>query len=292
MKSVVSKVGGIEIESPMIIDSHQHFWQVGRFDYPWMSSEVEVLYRDYLPAQLKPILAENGVTSTVLVQASNSLEESRWLLELAESFPFIAGVVGWVDLGDAEVDSQLNELAAHPKFKGVRHLVESEPDDRWLLQPAVLRGLERLAAHDLSYDLLIRPRHLEYAEQVVRANPSLRFVVDHMAKPPIANREVRDWATKIKPLGALPNVYCKLSGLVTEASWESWTTADLQPFVKEALEVFGVDRLMFGSDHPVCLLAAAYGRVLDSFRETLHPLKDEDQVRIFAENARSFYRLN
>jgi len=276
----------------MVIDSHQHFWQVGRFDYSWMSPSNEVLYRDYLPGQLQPLLSENNVSQTVLVQASNTIEESRWLLELANENEFIGGVVGWVDLMNPEVDRQLDELTQHEKFKGVRHLVESEPDDDWLTQTEVLRGFQRLSRRGLSYDLLVHTRHLKHLPKLAESCPELRFVIDHMAKPPIASGELDDWFKQLKPIAAFSNVHCKLSGLVTEANWKTWTTDDLKPFVDSALELFGPGRLMFGSDHPVCLLAASYRRVLDSFQEILKKLTEEERQRIFATNAISFYRLN
>ncbi len=272
-----------------MIDSHQHFWQVGRFDYPWMTSDLGVLYRDYLPDDLAPILIGNGVAKTVLVQASNSVAESRWLLELADANSFIAGVVGWVDLLSPEIDTQLDELCAHPKFKGVRHLVESEPDDDWLIQPAVLSGLQKLSVRGLSYDLLVHTRHLQYVPQVAERCPDLNLVIDHLAKPPIARNEFDQWAQALKPVAGYPNIHCKLSGLVTEANWSSWQTNDLRPYVDYALELFGADRIMFGSDYPVCLLAASYDRVLASFQELLG---DSDRDRIFSQNAAKFYRLN
>jgi L-fuconolactonase len=257
-----------------------------------MNSSVEVLYQDYLPDQLEPILAENSVSKTVLVQASNSVEESRWLLSLADSHPFIAGVVGWVDLRSADVDRQLDELSAHSKFKGVRHLVESEPEDDWLVQSEVLRGLHRLADYGLSYDLLVHPRHLKYVPTVADSCPGLSLVIDHMAKPPIASGEIAEWLNELKPVAANTNIQCKLSGLTTEANWTSWTVNDLRPFVECALELFGPERLMFGSDHPVCLLAGSYKRVLDSFQEILAGLSEQDRERIFVRNAGDFYRLN
>ena len=275
----------------MIIDSHQHFWQVGRFDYPWMTSDLGVLYRDYLPRDLAPIIEARGVIKTVLVQASNSVAESRWLLNLADENSFIAGVVGWVDLMSSSVDAQLDELTAHPKFKGVRHLVESEPDDNWLVQPAVLSGLRQLSRYTLSYDLLVHTRHLKFVPQVVESVPELAFVIDHLAKPPIAKNEIKEWSQALKPLASYPDVHCKLSGLVTEANWTSWKLDDLRPYVEHALELFGADRLMFGSDYPVCLLAASYDRVLDAFQEILEPLSDVDREKIFSNNAAKFYRL-
>jgi L-fuconolactonase len=268
-----------------MIDSHQHFWQVGRFDYPWMSSDLGVLYRDYLPEDLAPILQRNGIDQTVLVQASNSVAETRWLLELADANPFIAGVVGWVDLTASD------DLCSHPKLKGVRHLVESEPDDGWLTRPDVMSGLKKLSARGCSYDLLVHTRHLRYVPQVVESCPELQFVIDHMAKPPIARNEIKAWAEAMKPVAAFANIYCKLSGLVTETNWASWRTADLRPYVDHALELFGTDRMMFGSDYPVCLLAASYDRVLESFQELLQDLSDADRDKIFSTNARRFYRL-
>lgn len=275
----------------MITDSHQHFWQVGRFDYPWMTSDLGVLYRDYLPDELAPILSRRGVNKTVLVQASNSVAESQWLLNLADENSFIAGVVGWVDLTSPIVDAQLDELSAHPKFKGVRHLVESEPADDWLIQPSVLSGLRQLSRYRLSYDLLVHTRHLKYVLQVVESVPELAFVIDHLAKPPIATNEIKEWSQALKPLASYPNVHCKLSGLVTEANWTSWKPDDLRPYVEHALELFGTERLMFGSDYPVCLLAASYNRVLDAFQEILEPLSDANREKIFSNNAAQFYRL-
>ena len=250
-----------------------------------MSEVLGVLYRDYLPADLSPILQRHHITQTVLVQASNSIAESRWLLELAESHDFIGGVVGWVDLTDPEIPT-------HPKLKGVRHLVESEPDDDWLIQPAVLSGLQKVSEYGLSYDLLVHTRHLKHVPKVAETCPSLALVIDHLAKPPIARNEIDAWSRAFKPLANFPNIHCKLSGLVTEASWDSWRVDDLRPYVDCALESFGVDRMMFGSDYPVCLLAASYDRVLDAFFEILKDVNDADREKIFANNAAEFYRLD
>lgn len=274
-----------------IIDSHQHFWQVGRFDYPWMSSEVEVLYRDYMPETLEPILQRCGVSKTVLVQASNSLEETCWLLELADSNQFIGGVVGWVDLTSSDVSLQLAEFTTYPKFKGVRHLVESEPDDDWLVRPEVLPGFAVLASFGSAFDMLVHTRHLKHVKTVAQRCPELKIVIDHMAKPPISLGQLDEWSKEIAEVAAFPNVHCKLSGLVTEATWSNWTTDDLRPIVECALSVFGPGRMMFGSDHPVCLLAASYDRVLESFQSILAELRADDRSRIFATNAEQFYKL-
>ncbi|HSE24041.1 MAG TPA: amidohydrolase family protein [Pyrinomonadaceae bacterium] len=275
----------------MIIDSHQHFWQVGRFEYPWLTRELGVLYRDYLPADLEPILKHNKVAETVLVQASNSLEETQWLLELADENEFIAGVVGWVDLKSPLVGQQLDRFLRHNKFKGVRHLVESEPLDDWLVQREVLTGLSVLEARSVPYDLLVHPRHLKFVPQIVEACPNLRMVIDHLAKPPIAKGTVDGWKTEFRELAKLPNLSCKLSGLVTEANHANWSVEDLRPFVSVALEAFGANRLIFGSDYPVCLLAASYERVIESFQALLSELSSESRDRVFATNASDFYKL-
>ena len=275
----------------MIIDSHQHFWQVGRFDYPWMTPDIELLCRDYLPGMLEPILQRNGVAQTVLVQASNSVEETLWLLELADENSFIAGVVGWIDLQDEGTAQQLDVLTTCSKLKGVRHLVESEPADDWLTQATVVRGLRELGARGLTYDLLVHPRHLKYATQVVAQCPDTRFVVDHMAKPPIKTGEIGEWARELKPLAAFPNVSCKLSGLVTEANWSNWRIEDFKPCVETALEYFGPERMIFGSDWPVCFLAATYEQVLDAVQRLLAHLNEDERRRIFSANAVEFFRL-
>jgi L-fuconolactonase len=275
-----------------IIDSHQHFWQVGRFDYPWMSADNETLYRDYAPDDLRPILQAGGVGRTVLVQASNSLAETRWLLELADHHDFIAGVVGWVDLQSPRVEEQVAAFAAHPKFKGVRHLVESEPADDWLVRSDVLRGLERLAAQGIAYDLLVHTRHLRHLPAVAERCPNLRLVVDHLAKPPIATGEINQWSREMKAVAEIPGMHCKLSGLVTEADHARWTRADLTPYVECALEWFGPERLMIGSDWPVCLLAASYHQAMDAYQELLAELNEHERQLILADNAARFYRLH
>ena len=275
----------------LIVDSHQHFWQVGRFDYPWMSPEVDVLCHDYLPAALASVLNRNRVDRTILVQASNSLEETRWLLSLADQHAFIGGIVGWVDLESAEVARQLDEFTAHPNFKGVRHLVESEPADDWLIQDQVVNGLRQLSSRGLSYDLLVHTRHLKHARRVADECPELHFVIDHLAKPPVARREIDDWARHLKETALRPNVWCKLSGLVTEANWANWRVEDLRPYVEKALEYFGPARMMFGSDWPVCLLAASYDQVLESFEMLLAGLDEKGKRQIFSESAIEFYRI-
>jgi L-fuconolactonase len=236
-------------------------------------------------------LRENGVAQTVLVQASNSVAETRWLLSLAEQHPFIAGVVGWVDLAGQDCDRQLEELTAYPKFKGVRHLVESEPDDGWLTQATVLRGLRALSSRGLSYDLLVHTRHLRHVKALIESCPELRLVVDHLAKPPVKSGERQEWERALREVAAFENVSCKLSGLVTEADHASWRTEELRPYVECALTLFGPRRLMFGSDWPVCLLAASYAQVLESFQRLLEDLSEDEKACIMGANATEVYRL-
>src|SRR2546421_3646584 len=275
----------------MIVDSHQHFWQVGRFDYPWMSPELDVLCHDYLPAALAPVLKRSRIDKAILVKASNSLEETRWLLSLADGNAFIGGIVGWVDLQSADVARQLDEFVAHSKFKGVRHLVESEPADDWLIQESVLNGLRQLSTRGLTYDLLVHTRHLMHATRVADECPELHLIVDHLAKPPVARGEIDEWARQLKEIASHPNVWCKLSGLVTEADWANWRAEDLKPYVEKVLEYFSPARMMFGSDWPVCLLAASYDQVLESLEILLAGLDEKDKRRIFSESAIEFYRV-
>jgi L-fuconolactonase len=256
-----------------------------------MSPEVGILYRDYMPRDLESILTECGVEATVLVQASDSIEETRWMLDLADQNAFIAGVVGWVDLSSTNIESQLTEFIGHAKFKGVRHLVESEPDEDWLVQQSVLRGLRVLADHAIPYDVLIHPKHLKHVKTISENCPDLKLVIDHLAKPPVARGELKGWAQELRQAAMNPMVNCKLSGLVTEADLDSWKPHDLQPFVEEALNIFGPARLIFGSDYPVCLRAASYSQVLDTFISLLSRLSTDEKNRIFRENAIEFYQL-
>ncbi len=274
-----------------IIDSHQHFWDLAMFDYPWMPPGI--LQRAYLPADLKPHLDEVGVQYTVLVQANLSVEETRWFLELADQNEFIAGVVGWVDLTApaSELNKVLDDLQKHPRFKGIRHNVQDDPDPNWLLQPKALDGLRELAARDIPYDVLIRLPSLHTVAPLAEKVPNLRMVVDHIAKPAIAAGDIDDWAKHMREIAQHPNVWCKVSGMITEADPANWTPADLTPYVQTVLSAFGADRLLFGSDWPVCLLAGSYKQVWDALHEALGPLSEADHTKIFGENARTFYRL-
>ncbi|HRH45616.1 MAG TPA: amidohydrolase family protein [Pyrinomonadaceae bacterium] len=274
------------------VDSHQHFWDLKRFNYEWMSPDDQILYRDFLPKNFEPILQKTQIEKVVAVQAHQSVEETIWLLKLADEFDFIGGVVGWVDLQSENLNEQLTKFSKHPKFKGVRHIVQDEPKDDWILQPKVIKGINQLSDFNLTYDILIFPKHLKYFPQLVENCPQVSFVIDHLAKPPIAAGEIIDWKKDLKAVAKFPQIYCKLSGMVTEANHQNWTREDLLPYFETVLELFGTKRLMFGSDYPVCLLAANYEKVLDTYQSFLKDLSEDGQDQIMGENARQFYKLD
>ena len=275
----------------MDIDSHQHFWQYNPAEHTWMTAEMPGLKRDLLPPQLKPLMDANGIDGTVAVQARQSLAETEWLLALAAQYPFILGVVGWVDLQSPSVGEQLRRFAANPRLVGVRHVVQDEPDDQFLLRPAFLRGLEALGAFDLAYDLLLFPRHLPAAAQVVQRFPNQRFVLDHIAKPFIKAGRLAPWDEDLRALARFDNVTCKVSGMVTEAAWNQWTPEDFKPYLDVVFDAFGTSRLMFGSDWPVCTLAAHYHEVVDLVRDYLQALPSDATARVMGQNAIDAYRL-
>ena len=278
----------------MIVDSHQHFWDLRRFDYPWLTDELRAIRRSFGPADLEALLTERGVKRTVVVQAISSFDETRWLLEVAARTRFVAGVVGWVDLADPAVGTALAALRSgeHGQYLvGIRHQVHDEPDPAWLLRDEVQRGLREVAAAGLAYDLLVRTRELPAALETARSQPGLRLVIDHIAKPPIEDGEMVGWERAMAPFAELGNVYCKLSGMVTEADWNAWKPADLAPYVQQVLEWFGEDRVMFGSDWPVCLLAASYGDVMDALDTAVGDLSDSARAGIYGANAAAFYGL-
>lgn len=245
--------------------------------------------RDFLPPDLQPLLIQSGLDGSIAVQARQSLEETRWLLELAERYPFIKAVVGWVDLCSAGVEEELAQFAGHSKFAGVRHVVQDEPDDNFMLQPAFRHGIDKLAGFALTYDLLIFPRQLPAAIELVRCFPEQRFVLDHMAKPDIKSGTISPWREDLRELGKNPNVLCKISGLVTEAKWEAWASADFQPYLDVVFETFGVNRIMFGSDWPVCLLAGTYAQVLGIVQARIAALSESERASVLGGNAERFY---
>jgi L-fuconolactonase len=275
----------------MRIDAHQHFWNYSAAEYPWIGPGMERLARTYLPADLAPLIAVEGIDGTVAVQARQSIEESRWLLELAAAHPLVKGVVGWVDLQSDSVGDDLHALAANPTFVGVRHVVQDEPDPRFVLREGFVRGVRQLHQHGLTYDLLLFPGQLPAALELVALVPEQPFVVDHLAKPRIASGEIADWSRSIRALARHANVCCKVSGMVTEAVRRGWKQADFMPYLDVVLEAFGPQRLMVGSDWPVCLLAGEYADVAAIPREYFARLSATEQRAIWGETAARFYGL-
>ena len=274
-----------------IIDAHHHFWEIGRFDYVWMDAPVLLpLRQNFLPEDLSPILRRLNVKRSVFVQTISNLQENRWIFSLMDRHDFLAGMVGWIDLTSDAIEEQLDEFADHPKFVGVRHQTHDEPDG-WLDRPDVLRGLGALARRSLPFDLLLFPKHLKHVPELARRFPGLPMVINHIAKPAIKEGRLDDWESGFREAARCENVYCKLSGMVTEADWEHWKPADLRPYIEIALEAFGPSRLMFGSDWPVCTLAGGYERAFKALAENTSDLSEAEQAAIWGETAKQFYNL-
>jgi len=275
-----------------VVDAHHHLLDPIRFEYPWMTPELAPLDRRFGPDDLAPELASAGVERTILVQTISSAQETREFLATALATPFIAGVIGWVDLTGDDVAGALEVARSAPggdRLVGIRHQVHDEADPSWLLRPDVVRGLAAVEGASLTYDLLVRPRELPAALAAVQARPGLRFVIDHLAKPPIRSGDLAAWTDSLRPFGDLDNVWAKLSGLVTEADWVTGRVADLAPAVEVALETFGPSRLIFGSDWPVCLLAASYGEVVAAARELTASLSETERASMFGGAAERAY---
>lgn len=274
--------------APSLLDSHQHFWRYDAVQYPWIP-KGSPLERDWLPADLAALQKPLGLSGSIAVQARQSLAESHWLLGLADADPLVSGVVGWVDLQSDAVEEQLAPLAAHPKFAGVRHVTQNEPDDAFHLRPAVVRGIARLRQFGLRYDLLIFPNQLPAAIELVRRLPDQPFVLDHIAKPYVKRGELSPWREQIRELALAPNVMCKVSGMVTEADHAAWTPEQFRPYLDVVFEAFGEDRLMWGSDWPVCLLAGSYARVHELVADYARQLSPAGQSKLFGANCAKFY---
>ena len=277
-----------------VIDAHHHLWDPARADYPWMTEELDPIRRRFGVEDLVPLLDAAEIDATVLVQTRSSADESREFLAAAAGTSRIAGVIAWTDLASPGIDDDIASLraaAGGDRLVGIRHQVHDEDDPEWLLQRDVRRGLAAVERAGLVYDLLVRPREMPTALEVVRAMPDQRFVIDHLAKPPIRDGAMSPWAELLEPFGELPNVTCKLSGLVTEADWSSWTSGDLAPYVDRALALFGPDRMLFGSDWPVSLLAASYQTVADTARALLAGLSMDERAAVMGGTAAEVYDL-
>ena len=276
----------------MIIDSHQHFWKLSRNDYKWLTEDLLELYRDFMPNDLYPILNEHQIDKTIVVQAAPTVEETLFLLTLFEKYDWIAGVVGWLDFSSVNFQQNFEVLLRHPGFVGVRPMLQDLHEDDWILRPDVLKNVELLVQHDVPLDLLIKPRHIPYILELLKLFPKLRVVVNHIAKPNIAEQQLDGWKEAIEKIAMYPNAMCKLSGLVTEATHQNWTLEEFQPFITHVVNVFGTERVMFGSDWPVCNLSGTYNDVLMILMENLPAkLLGKDLEMIFGENAKRFYKL-
>ena len=279
----------------MAIDSHQHFWDPARAHYPWMDApELAPIRRAFGPADLAPLLKANGIDASIVVQCRSELAETEEFLQVAQATPSVIGVVGWADLTDASLGDTLDRLCASPagkKLVGIRHQVHDEADPDWLLRADVRRGLTEMFARDLTYDFLVRTRELPAAIATAKAFPQARFVLDHAAKPPIADGGSAEWSDRIAALAACRNVWCKVSGLATEAKWTDWDAERLFPFVQHVAKCFGEDRLIFGSDWPVCLLAGSYGEIKTALEACLARLGPRVREKAFGANAKAAYRL-
>ena len=272
------------------IDAHQHFWRYSPQTHAWIDDSMPTIKRDFLPPALKPLLDVSGFDGCVAVQAEQSIAETEWLLQLADEHPFIRGVVGWVDLCAPDAVEQLRRVAAHPRLRGIRHIVQDEPDG-FMLRPEFQRGTAALAGFGLTYDILIYERQLPEALELVRRFPEQRFVMDHMAKPSIRDGSIDAWRAGITAIAACPNVYCKLSGMVTEADWQRWRPADFAPYIETVLETFGPRRVMIGSDWPVCLLAGDYRGVISIVTGAIGALPAGDREAVMGGAAAEFYGL-
>ena len=275
----------------MRIDSHQHFWIYDPNQYPWMTDELSSIRSNHLPEHLQVEFDRLGIDGSVAVQARQSLDESRWLLKLADESCLIKGVVGWVDLRSENVEDQLAEFAEHPKFVGVRHVVQDEPDENFMLLPEFIRGISKLKSYDLSYDILVFPKQLPAAIKLVKQFPDQSFVLDHIAKPLIKDKEISTWDEHIRELAQFSNLTCKVSGMITEANWTAWKTSDFTPYLDVVFEAFGEDRLMYGSDWPVCKLAGSYRQVYDLTDNYLSQFSPLAKEKFFGGVASEFYRL-
>lgn len=273
------------------IDSHQHFWNFDPVRDSWVNDDMKVIQKDFLPQNLEPLLQQNNFDGCVAVQSHQSEAENDFHLQNAENFDFIKGVVGWVDLQAVNIEERLQYYSWFKKMKGFRHVLQSELQRDLMLQPAFMNGIKLLKRHNFTYDILIFADQLKYMPLFVSSFPDQLFVIDHLAKPAIKEKEINDWKKDIEALAKLENVYCKISGMVTEANWKSWQKEDFKPYMDVVVEAFGTNRIMFGSDWPVCLIAASYNEAVDIAENYFSPFSKDEQHKFFALNAAHFYNL-
>lgn len=274
------------------IDAHQHFWKFDPVRDNWINSDMSVIARDFLPNDLLPLLQRNNIDGTVLVQTCHMDEDNRFMLELADHHSFIKGVVGWVNLQSIKVEDKLKYYhERYPKMKGFRHVLQADPDDQLMLRDSFKNGISLLDKYNFTYDILIYPKHLKYAAQLVAEFPEQKFVVDHLAKPHIKTKEIDSWKRDIEALSKHLNVYCKVSGMLTEADWYSWKTDDFTPYLDTVFNAFSINRVLYGSDWPVCKLAGGYNRALEILQIYTSRFSEKEQAQFYGGNAIEFYNL-
>ena len=275
----------------MKIDAHQHFWKFDPARDAWITNEMGVIQKDFLPEDLQPVLAQNGIDGCVLVQTDQAQSHNEFLISLASSHSFIKGIVGWVDLQSENIRERFLYYKQQELIKGFRHILQGESDRALMLRPAFMRGIEALKEFDYTYDILIFPDQLSYARELVAAFPQQKFVIDHIAKPLIKEKKIDDWKRGMIDIARHENVYCKISGMVTEADWKKWKKSDFSPYLDTVTAAFGIDRIMFGSDWPVCLVAAPYQEMMEIVRDYYALFSKDEQQKIFGKNAIEFYNL-
>jgi len=274
------------------IDAHQHFWKFDPVRDSWINSDMSVIARDFLPGDLLPILQKNNIDGTVVVQTCHTDADNHFMLDLAEQHSFIKGVVGWVNLQSIRVEDKLKYYhERYPKMKGFRHVLQSDPDDQLMLRDSFKNGISLLNKYNFTYDILIYPKHLKYAAQLAAEFPDQKFVVDHMAKPHIKTKEINGWKRDMEALSKHLNVYCKVSGMLTEADWYSWKTDDFMPYLDVVFNAFSINRVMYGSDWPVCKLAGGYNRALEILQIYTSRFSEKEQEQFYGGNAIEFYNL-
>jgi len=273
------------------IDAHHHLWKFDGKEYGWIDESMTVLRRDFFPSDLHKEMLDAGISASIAVQARQTVEETRWLLEMAEKNDFIRGVVGWVPLADPKVGGILDQFAPQRKLRGVRHVLQDEPDPNYMLRDDFNRGIRELAHHDLTYDILIFERHLPQTIRFVDQHPDQRFVIDHLAKPRVKSQAISPWREQMNQLAQRPNVYCKISGLATESEHKHWTEEQLWPYIETVLSAFGAKRVMFGSDWPVCLLAVSYLDWVNIATRAIAPLSATEQESFWAQTSIQAYKL-
>jgi L-fuconolactonase len=275
----------------MRIDSHQHFWKYNPTKHSWIDDQMQILKKDYLPNDLLPNLRELNIDGCIAVQADQSIEETQFLLDLAKNNTFILGVVGWLDLCSGEIESQLEKFQDNTLLKGLRHVLQGEVQRDFMLREDFIKGISTLKNTNLTYDILIFTDQIQYSESLVKLFPNQAFVIDHLAKPKIATQEIVEWAVDMRSIAKYENVFCKISGMVTEADWNNWKPKDFTKYLDVVVDAFGTERLMFGSDWPVALLSSSYSELYEILTNYFSAFSETEQANIFGENAKRFYNI-